>query len=337
MTSFRFLHSSLAKQIFQFVNWKRSSGHTYKTEVWVLSDLDKFIFENYPNTETLTREIALRWSEKRSHENEANRKRRICVVRQFSKFLQENGCDAWVIPTRFIPHIKKYVPYIFSASELRAMIEYIDSMPLCSNFPIRNKIYPLFFRLLICCGMRLGEAINLKISDIDIKSNVIKIRHSKNGKRRLVPFNSYLAHHIEEYFNSCCLQRSAEDFLFSYSNGERSISVYPPHSIFQEALSYAHIKHQEPNHSPRIHDFRHTFVVIRLKLWIGKGVDLSSKLPFLWHYLGHKSFYEMSYYFHLVSEMWPGIINKAEERYPNLIPAIDFDLQESPEKEYYED
>ena len=324
MTSFRFLRSGLADAIYKFVNFKRSTGIAYKTEVNVLSNFDAYVYENFPFAHNLSKEIVLKWSEKSPNENDSNRKRRISVIRQFAKFLQESDEEAWVLPAGFTPYPKKYVPYIFSAKEVMSLLEYVDSLPFLAFVPDRNKIYPLFFRLLICCGMRLGEVMNLRVSDVDTTNSVIKIRKSKSGKPRLVPFNSYLLWQIEDYKNKCCSERSGESFLFSYTNGKKGVSAYPAHCIFREALSYAHIEYLGPGRGPRIHDLRHTFVVLRLKLWMDKKIDLASKLPYLWHYLGHKSYYEMSYYFHLVSEMWPGLIRKTEEKYPDVIPNIEF-------------
>ena len=52
----------------------------------------------------------------------------------------------------------------------------------------------------------------------------------------------------------------------------------------------------------RIYDLRHTFVTDRIYAWMIDGKDLHALLPYLSAYLGHATYAQTAYYFHLVPE-----------------------------------
>ena len=53
---------------------------------------------------------------------------------------------------------------------------------------------------------------------------------------------------------------------------------------------------------PSVHDFRHTYVVNRINLWMEQGLDFDHMLPYLCKYLGHRNFNETYYYYHYAEE-----------------------------------
>lgn len=63
----------------------------------------------------------------------------------------------------------------------------------------RNSItYKTFIRLLLDSGLRISEALNIKISDIDFKNKVIRIYSSKTNKQRYAPFSNFSNKYIVE-------------------------------------------------------------------------------------------------------------------------------------------
>ena len=52
-----------------------------------------------------------------------------------------------------------------------------------------NIKHKAILSLIYSCGLRRGELINMQISDIDSKRNVINIRHAKGDKDRIVPLS----------------------------------------------------------------------------------------------------------------------------------------------------
>ncbi len=58
---------------------------------------------------------------------------------------------------------------------------------------------PVLFRLLYATGIRVGEAMSLSISDVDVENNLLKVRDSKNGKERIVPFSESMSLALKDY------------------------------------------------------------------------------------------------------------------------------------------
>jgi integrase len=53
--------------------------------------------------------------------------------------------------------------------------------------------------LLACTGMRIGEVLALKNSDVDLNRNVITVRQSKDLPTRLVPITRSASGHLRQY------------------------------------------------------------------------------------------------------------------------------------------
>lgn len=68
-----------------------------------------------------------------------------------------------------------------SDTEVKELISYYD------NFTYLNCRNKTMLMLMLDCGLRLSEVVNLKISDLDLKNNYLII-NGKGSKQRLVPF-----------------------------------------------------------------------------------------------------------------------------------------------------
>ena len=65
----------------------------------------------------------------------------------------------------------------------------------------------MLFSLLICTGMRLGEALNLEKSDISFYNGhvVISIREAKFNKERKIPLAEEMTAQFKEYLQETAL------------------------------------------------------------------------------------------------------------------------------------
>ena len=81
-------------------------------------------------------------------------------------------------------------------------------------------------------------------------------------------------------------------------------------SFFLKFLRLAGIPH--PQGGPRVHSFRHTFCVHRLKIWVLDKKDITALFPYLCAYMGHKDTRCTEYYLRLTADLYPDIIHKTE-------------------------
>ncbi len=72
--------------------------------------------------------------------------------------------------------------------------------------------------------------------------------------------------------------------------------------------------------NPTIHGLRHAYVVNRINLWRGQGLDFEHMLPYLSRFLGHKSFNDTHYY-HYVEEA-AQTIRKRDSVIDRVIPEV---------------
>ena len=64
----------------------------------------------------------------------------------------------------------------------------------------QNIKHKAMLSLIYSCGLRRSELLNMQITDIDSKRNVITIRHAKGDKDRIVPLSEKILILLREYF-----------------------------------------------------------------------------------------------------------------------------------------
>jgi len=70
-------------------------------------------------------------------------------------------------------------------------------------------------------GIRLGEALGLRIADVDLAQDLIRIRETKFYKTRLVPIGGDVHRVIEKYLSSLNRKKRADSPLFQSKKRER--------------------------------------------------------------------------------------------------------------------
>ncbi len=90
---------------------------------------------------------------------------------------------------------------------------------------------PLILRLLFCCGLRVGETLNIKVGDVDFKRDLIILRVTKKYKQRVVPYGEELSEIIYRYCAGMGILNDSESYLFpakdKYSHvSENSVGNY---------------------------------------------------------------------------------------------------------------
>lgn len=306
------------------IEQKRAVGYPYDSSSRILRDFDEFCINNYPTSATLTAEITMHWASKRSHEQVNNLLRRISPVRQLAKYMNGIGIDAHVIPSNIPNKQLRYVPHVFTQHELSTFFSEIDKCLPSPFSPARHLVIPVFFRLLYCCGLRSSEARLLKVGDIDLSTGKMFIRQSKGHKDRTIMVAEdvlALCRTYEEKVSRIYPHRQA---FFPNSKGDFYNNSMPDYwfHLFWDHLEVANNCSGNP---PRVHDFRHSFSVRRLNLWVMEGRDINAYLPYLSMYLGHVHLTDTDYYLHFISEFFPIFKEKSTLACADLIPEVDYE------------
>jgi integrase/recombinase XerD len=185
------------------------------------------------------------------------------------------------LPTRF-------VPYVYTHDELGRLVRATPSYR-----PHSRKLAPHTLRavilLLYGAGLRVSEAVALRLGDVDLPNALLTVRNTQFPKTRLVPLGTDLQQVRTQYLTQrqeaghspcpgtpfCVLRRGAP------------VSAHIVEQNFRCLCEYAGVRrHDGARYPPRLHDLRHSFAVHRLTSWYQQGADVQTLLPYLSTSLG---------------------------------------------------
>ncbi|MBT2738089.1 tyrosine-type recombinase/integrase [Bacillus sp. ISL-7] len=314
--------SCLSDLLNGFVKEQRAVGYKYIKGASLLKQLDNFLEQGHVTEKRLTKEMVLTWTKKRPNETESTRNGRISIARGFAKYMVRLGYEAFIYPAAAVSITRySYIPYIFSEEEMRKIFIACDNFPVSGVSPNRNIVLQLLIRMLYGCGLRISEALRLKIDDVDLESRTLFIREAKLGKERLVPMSETLAKQCRQYQNAVHKYETSNVHFFPspFGGHYNESTIY---KLFRELLWKAGIPHN--GKGPRLHDLRHTFSVHCLKRWVLKGEDLTNLLPYLSTYLGHTDLRGTQHYLRLTADLYPTITASIDEHFSTVIPEVYF-------------
>lgn len=119
--------------------------------------------------------------------------RKLSAIKSFYKFLlKRKGVTSEAVFLLEAPKIEKKLPYVPSEEELNSMIEEVTGKDFLGA---RDRA---LLELIYGCGLRVSEASNLTLEQIDSKLRIIRVK-GKGDKERLVPFGQKALEALEEY------------------------------------------------------------------------------------------------------------------------------------------
>ena len=179
-----------------------------------------------------------------------------------------------------------FTPYIYSEDEIRRLLQAAASRA-CRRIDAPTSRTLLL--LLYAAGLRISEALNLDVVDVDLEDRVLHVGDSKFYKTRLVPIGNDLTQVLREYMRLRHTRSPLHPdtpFLLT-SRGERVLRAAAEQAFLQMRSQAQVLRHDGARYQPRLHDLRHTAAVTRLVRWYREGVDVQRLLPQLATYLGH--------------------------------------------------
>ncbi|MFL5752059.1 MAG: site-specific tyrosine recombinase XerD [Bacteroidia bacterium] len=207
----------------------------------------------------------------------------ISGIRSFYKYLLlENEISHDPTTLLEAPRTKRKLPQVLSVPEIDALIGAVDRSKAEGE---RNVA---LLETLYSCGLRVSELITLKISDLHLKEDYIRII-GKGNKQRLVPLGKTAKKHIRLYLEqvrpAVPIKKGSEDVLFLNRRGAGLSRIY----IFMLIKDLA--KKAGVNKVISPHTFRHSFATHL----IDGGADLRA----IQEMLGHESITTTEIYTHL--------------------------------------
>ncbi|QND44637.1 tyrosine-type recombinase/integrase (plasmid) [Rhizobium lusitanum] len=299
------LHGSLETYLLT----KRALGFKLNDE----GKLRNFVaFMDRRGATVVTGKLAIEWAG--SSAGPATWAIRLSAVRTFARYLADTAPLTEIPPTGVFPQHHRPQPHIYTAEEIEALLSEIKRWRSRNGFG--QWTFHCCIGLLAVTGMRLGEAIRLKRSDVDLDAGVISVEESKFGKSRIVPVHQTTVAVLRDY----CERRDASpprrlsDHFFVGERG-KGLHIQRVELVFITSIRRAGLRGAVGTRGPRIHDLRHTYAVNTLLRWYESGDDVDRMLPVLSTYLGHTHTRDTYWYLSACPELMRHAADRLERRW----------------------
>jgi integrase len=204
---------------------------------------------------------------------------------------------------------KRANPYLYSDKEVQHLLE--AALTLSPNTELRPWTFYVLLGLLSVTGLRLGEALRLKLDDVDLDHGVLTVRGTKFGKSRLVPIHTSTRQVLADYrARRAKLLGDRHAVHFFVTQTGHQLDGGDVHRVFYRLSRQTGLRAVNDSHGPRLHDFRHRFAVESLMGWYRSGEDVERRLPVLSTYLGHVHVSDTYWYL----SAHPALMNLAMKR-----------------------
>jgi len=213
---------------------------------------------------------------------------------------------------------KRARPYLYSDEEMKRLLCAALEMPhRYERGALLPRVYYCLFGLLSVSGLRLGEARNLELQDVDLEAGVLTVRNAKFGKTRLVPLHATTCQVLAEYLarrQAHWAGRAVSSYLFVSSWGNR-LDSGQIHRAFYVLSRQIGLRGASDSHGPRLHDLRHRFATSTLVNWYRADQDPGRLLPLLSAYLGHVHVADTQWYLEGSPELMLEAMQRLERRW----------------------
>ena len=175
------------------------------------------------------------------------------------------------------------LPVILSKDEIRKLLENTTNL---KHLTILSIIY--------ACGLRISEAVNLRIRDIDSERMIVHIRQGKGHKDRITALSPKILELLRKYY----LQYRPKDFLFE-GQKKPSYSTRSVQMIIKRSCLKAGIQK-----NVTVHSLRHSYATHLVE----SGVDVAHVQKLL----GHEHQKTTQIYLHLSKQFYKNISSPFE-------------------------
>jgi len=303
----------LTKAIHDYLALRRSLGFKLHAAGIVLAKFASFMEQQ--GADCITTQLALDWAQQPSNAQPAHWAQRLSYVRCFARHHLASNPNTEVPPPGLLPfRAARAHPYLYSLDEIERLLEH--ALQLSSSTELRRWTYHALLGLLSVTGLRVGEALRLKLDDVDLDTGVLTVRGTKFGKSRLVPIHASTRDVLASYLTRRAnhLGDSNSTHFFVTRTGNR-LDGGDVRRTFYSLSRQVGLRGMTDRHGPRLHDFRHRFAVETLLGWYRSGQDVERRLPVLSTYLGHVHVSDTYWYLSAHPQLMTLAMTRMEQRW----------------------
>jgi len=293
----------LADAVTTYVAIRRAAGFAFRSAGLLLESFARF--SDARGESAVRAPLAIEWAG--LARSVPQRARRLGIVRRFAHYVRAEDARHEIPPTVFGTEKRsRPVPYILSSAEIRQLVE---AASRSGYRTLRRDTYRTLFALLACTGLRVSEAIRLRLDDI-IPDGLV-IRCSKFRKSRLVPLHDTARAGLEHYLQRRGPYAPAEPHVF-VSLRRKALLVSDVEVAFRTAARAIGLPDRPARSRPTPHSLRHTFAVRALQACPDGRDAITQHMLALSTYLGHAKVADTYWYLEAVPELMSDIADRCE-------------------------
>ncbi|MER8672339.1 tyrosine-type recombinase/integrase [Mesorhizobium sp. M1156] len=212
------------------------------------------------------------------------RRNRLLTVRRFAIAMhaEDPGHEAPAADALGRGLFRRTQPYIYSVEEIGRLMAAAVSLGPAGT--LRPLTYFTLFGLLAATGMRISEALALRLGDVT--EDGLIINNTKFKKSRLIPIHITTRAAIDRYLSARSLIFANTAALF-VSNAGTPPRYDTVSALFRQISRKIGLRGAPGQPGPRIHDLRHSFAVRSLEQCPCNDAAVSRHVLALSTYLGH--------------------------------------------------
>lgn len=292
--------NTLREAVQHYLTMRRALGFKLLLAGNALSDFVTFMEKR--RAVHITVRLALQWAQQPPNAQRATWAARVGYVRGFARYYSAIDPRTQIPPCELMPYRpRRAQPYLYSRTEISDLLR--AALTLSDGSGLRPWTYYCFLGLLSVSGLRLGEALDLKLEDVDLDEGVLTVR-GKLDKMRLVPLHGSTRKVLADYIarRERILAGRLAPCLFVSSTGCRlhRVDVYRTFHALSRQIG---LRSPTDRRGPRLHDFRHRTASEILLSWYRNGEDVERRLPLLSTFLGHVHPSDTYWYLSLCPEL----------------------------------
>jgi len=275
---------------------KRFSEHTIKSYATDLKQFTSFLLSEFQIIDEINEisfQIIRTWIasllEKGINPRSVNRK--ISTLKTYFKFLIREGVLIENPITKVVaPKSKKRLPVFIEEDQIASLLNEVQFEK--GFVGQRNK---LIIELFYVTGIRLSELINIKISDVDLNKQSIKVLGKRN-KERIIPLSSNVVNDLNIFIEN----NQKNKYLFTNLEGDKLYNKLVYRLVNKYIAKISSVNKKSP------HILRHTFATHMLN----NGADINA----IKELLGHANLSATQVYTHNTIEKLKTVYKQAHPR-----------------------
>jgi integrase len=240
------------------------------------------------------------------------RRNRLLTVRRFALAMHAENARHEVPAADAVgrPPVERRRPHIYSAGEVIRLMR--AAAELSPAGTLRPRTYATLFGLLAITGLRISEALALRLGDY--VDDGLVVRQTKFRKSRLLPLHATTRQALDVYIKARGSVASADDHLF-LSNTGTSPAYSTVIAIFLSLARAIGLRGGPGEPGPCIHDLRHSFAVRSLEACNSDSHAVARHVVGLSTYLGHAHVTDTYWYLHATPLLMTRIASAGERLY----------------------